>query len=162
MVLVQFVINSTISVNNLALGNLFPVSQTCYHSLAGRRCSISILTISMAHTASDNSNRLMRVDFVGLQPTDRMVLESSSASLDESSLAYGFVFPHMQSGTAALLYTTNITYSTPPTFTAYMNTGNRFGIRVTNVATLPDTPTPGTVYATLSYFVMTLDIHPID
>lgn len=164
MVLIQYVIDVSTSTANTAAGRP-PVSQYALHALAGRECSISILNISTSTTAGVTANfRMARIDFMGIQPTNRGIpISSGSTSLDEASCAYGFVFAAMPNYNATSLGgTSGSTYASPPTFTAIMSQGNALGINVLPYNTQPGMAPQVAWAAFMAYVCVTIDVVPID
>ena len=163
MVVIQYVMDaSTMTANVAASRPAF--SQSALHSLAGRNCAITINNCMVITTnTSPNLWRMARIDFTGIQLTNRgQLVSSGSTTHDESSQAYGFVFQTQNNYNATSQGSLGTFYSQPVTFTACMTFGNILGITVLPYDTKSGGTPPVAWNTFITHLCITIDIVPID
>ena len=151
---------------NLAAGRA-PWSQSAVHSLAGRECAITIMNITMITVSTVNIlttlSRMARLDFVGIQPTNRaQLISSNNGSIDESMHAYGFVFQTQSNFNGTSTGSIPNVPNTPVTFTAQMSFGNILGINLVPFNIPPGGTSLPSWQTFITHACITIEVVPID
>jgi hypothetical protein len=161
MVLIQFFMTDVTVAENIAAGR-HALLQSALHGLAGRECSISIISIEARMSTNAAVNGIWRIDFPYIQPSNRAQIENLGTALDVSMSSYGFLFSNFTHGDTFDGLVTKHTYPVPPTFTAFMSEGNRLTIAINQAANSPSTLPPTSATTPLYHVLITLEVVPID